>query len=94
MTNFLLLFIAVLLSFDMIMNFSSFLDIFAPLVPLYALIIACVISLIYWAIKWIIRMITAKNSEYHGHTFYYDTGETEEEKRARVNAEVDKWLKK
>ena len=91
MTNFLLLYIAVLLSFDMIMGFIPVLGMF---VPLYALIIACVISLIYWAIKWVIRMITAKNSEYHGHTFYYDTGETEEEKRARVNAEVDKWLKK
>lgn len=89
MTNFLLLFIAMLLSVEMIIQYIPFAKIFAP-------IIALVLSLVITGIHALIRLIcnSNKNETSHADRLTYNTNETEEERRARVNKELEDLLKR
>ncbi len=94
MNTFILIYIAILFS---LYTIAGKIFLLSSTLPGTALIITVICYLIYIAIcKVIERNNKIHNDtvnimrEKHGHTFNYQPNETEEERKARVNAEVDK----
>lgn len=86
MTIFLLLYIAILFTLDVMFGGIILLNFFLPLI---ALVITTIIYIVY-AIAHRDKTPTKKQ----GHTFINYNNETEEERKARVNKEMERIIRK
>ena len=83
MHTFLLMYIAVLFSLYTIAGQIIFINGILPIIALF-------FTVIFFAVYKQVQRNKKKTKEHHGHTFHYHTQETDTERKARVNAEVDK----